>query len=66
MKPGDILIAVGDRPVVDTTSMLDSIARLKPGTTTHLKLLRKKEEIDVTVKVSTRPKPGTKPVDGDE
>jgi serine protease DegQ len=66
VKPGDILISVGDRPVVDTTSMLDAIARLKPGTTTHLKLLRKKEEVDVTVKVATRPKPGAKVPDGDE
>jgi serine protease DegQ len=66
VKPGDILIAVGDRPVVDTNSMLDSIARLKPGTTTHLKLLRKKEELDVTVKVATRPKPGVKAPDSED
>lgn len=61
VKPGDILIAVGNESITDTTTMLDAIARLKPGTTTHLKLLRKKEEVDVQVKVAARPKPGTQP-----
>ncbi len=40
VKPGDILIAVDDHPITDTVTMLDAIARLKPGSNAKLKLLR--------------------------
>jgi serine protease DegQ len=63
VKPGDILVAVDSHAVTDTITMLDAIARLKPGSTTHLKLLRRKEEIDLNVKVAARPKAGSLPDD---
>ena len=59
VKPGDILVAVDDQPIVDTVTMLDTIARLKPGTSAQLKVFRRKEELSLIVKVATRPKPGT-------
>lgn len=59
VKPGDILVAVDDRSIVDTVTMLDSIARLKPGSIAKLKLLRRKEELELPVKVAARPKPGS-------
>ena len=59
VKPGDILVAVNDHAIVDTTTMLDEIARLKPGSSARLKLFRRKEEVALSVKVGTRPKPGT-------
>ena len=58
VKPGDILVAVDDHPIVDTVAMLDVIARLKPGSNAHLKVFRRKEELSLSVKVGTRPKPG--------
>ncbi len=58
VRPGDILVAVDNHAIVDTITMLDAIARLKPGSTTRLKLYRRKEELTVSVKVATRPKPG--------
>ena len=61
VRPGDILVAVNDRAIVDTVTMLDEIARLKPGTTARLKLFRKREELSLPVKVATRPKPGANP-----
>ena len=61
VKPGDILVAVDDQPITDTMTMLDAIARLKPGTTARLKLIRKKEEIDLSVKAAARPRPGAEP-----
>ena len=61
VRPGDILVAVNDQPVVDTITMLDLIARLKPGSSARLKLFRKKEELSLAVKVATRPKPGAPP-----
>ena len=63
MKPGDILVAVDNIAITDTMTMLDVIAHLKPDTIARLKLLRKKEEIDLSVKVAARPKPGTGPTD---
>ena len=59
VKPGDILVAVDGRSIVDTVTMLDSIARLKPGAIAKLKLLRRKEELDLSVKVAARPRPGS-------
>jgi serine protease DegQ len=63
VKPGDILVAVDDRPITDTVTMLDAVARLKPGTVAHLRLLRRKEELDLNVKVASRPKVGALPDD---
>ncbi len=58
VKPGDILIAVDGHPITDTITMLDAIARLKPGNVAKLKLLRKRDELDLPVKVASRPKAG--------
>ena len=63
VRPGDILIAVDNQPIADTMTMLDAIAHLKPGTSARLKLLRKKEELDLPVKVAARPKLGAGPDD---
>ena len=58
VHPGDILIAVDGHPISDTITMLDEIARLKPGSNARLKLLRKRDEVDLIVKVAARPKAG--------
>ena len=63
VRPGDILVAVDDHAITDTITMLDAVARLKPGSNAHLKLLRRKEEIDLDVKVAARPKAGSLPDD---
>ncbi len=63
VKPGDILVAVDDVAITDTMTMLDAIAHLKPDTTARLKLLRKREEIDLSVKVAARPRLGAGPAD---
>ena len=63
MKPGDILVAVDNVAITDTMTMLDAIAHLKPDTTARLRLLRKKEEIDLSVKVAARPRLGAGPSD---
>ncbi len=63
VKPGDILVAVDDVAITDTMTMLDAIAHLKPDTNARLKLLRKKEEINLSVKVAARPKLGAGPTD---
>ena len=65
VKPGDILIGVGGEAVTDTTTMLNAIAQLKPGSEAQLKLVRGKRnnnaEFNLAVKVGKRPKPAPDP-----
>ena len=56
IKPGDILISVGDKAVTDTTSMLNLVAQLTPGEKTKLTILRKSRELIVEVTVGKRPR----------
>lgn len=56
IKPGDVLIDVNDKPVKDSTSLLQLIASQTPGQLAKLKLLRKTKEIVATVKINKRPR----------
>jgi len=57
MKPGDILLAVDNRPVADTTTMLNLIASLQPGQQAAIRLARNQAETDLTVTIGRRPRP---------
>ena len=57
VKLGDILVAVNDQPVADSTGMLNLIAALQPGQQAKLKLMRSHAETEVTVTVGRRPRP---------
>jgi serine protease DegQ len=57
VKPGDILLSIADKPLTDSTIMLETISSLPPGKVTSLKLLRNQAEVEVQVKVGKRPKP---------
>ena len=57
LKPGDILVAVDDKTIGDTTTMLNQIAQLKPGAYAKLAVVRGAQELTLTVKVSKRPRP---------
>jgi serine protease DegQ len=57
MKPGDILLAVNDRPVADTTTMLNLIASLQPGQQAVVRLSRNQADTDFTVTIGRRPRP---------
>ena len=56
IKPGDILVAVNGKAVVDTTDMLNTIAQLAPGSTAQMTLLRKTAETKVDVEIGKRPR----------
>jgi serine protease DegQ len=56
MRPGDILVAVENKPVADTTDMLNLIAQLKPGSKVKMTVVRKNQESKIDVIVGTRPK----------
>jgi Do/DeqQ family serine protease len=57
VKPGDVLTAVNDTPVVDPQGMLNLVAALQPGSSAKLNLRRQSQSLEVTVTVGRRPKP---------
>jgi serine protease DegQ len=57
VKAGDILVSVDGKPLIDSTSMLETVAALQPGKSVTLKLLRNQHEIAVQVKIGRRPHP---------
>ena len=59
VRPGDILVAVNDRPVSGANAMLEIIAGLRPGQSARLKLVREGNETDIPVTVGRRPRPAT-------
>ena len=57
VRPGDILTMVDNKPLVDSSAMLETISNLAPGKVAMLKLLRNQREVVVPVKVGKRPRP---------
>lgn len=57
IRPGDILIGIGDNTAINSTSMLEIISALPPGKSVALRLLRNQGEVVVQVIVGKRPKP---------
>lgn len=57
VRPGDILVSVEDKPVTDTTDMLNLIAQLTPGNKAKMTVLRKNQESTIDVLVGKRPRP---------
>ncbi len=55
IRPGDILVHVGDKPVGDSSSLLNLISALKPGESAQLRLLRERTEMHLSVRVDRRP-----------
>ena len=56
VKLGDILVAINDRSVGDSATMLNLIAGLKPGEHAKVKVLREQSNADLEVTVGRRPK----------
>ncbi len=61
VRPGDILVAVDNKPIDDTTTMLTQVAQLKPGSDAKLTIQRGNQQIALTVKVARRPRAQSKP-----
>lgn len=57
IKAGDILVSVDDKPLTDSSVMLETISSMAPGKLAVLKLLRNQREIVVQLKVGKRPRP---------
>jgi serine protease DegQ len=57
VKAGDILVSVDNKPLADSSAMLDTVAALQPGKSVTLRLLRNQKEVMVQVKIGRRPRP---------
>ena len=57
VQPGDILTSVDNKPLTDSSVMLETISNLLPGKMVSLKLLRNQQEVIVQVTVGKRPLP---------
>ncbi len=56
VKPGDILLEIGGKPVDDSTDMLNQVSSLPPGKVAALKILRNQTEAQLHVSIGKRPK----------
>jgi len=57
LRAGDILLAINDSPVVNSESMLNLIAVLKPQKNATLRIVRAGEEMEINVLIGKRPAP---------
>lgn len=55
VRTGDVLIGIDRTPVQDTTQVLNTIARLSPGSTVRFRFLRNGDEIELPIRIGTRP-----------
>jgi S1-C subfamily serine protease len=55
IRRGDILLEIEGRPIASTAAMLDTIARLPPGTQASFKMLRGGREFEFRITIARRP-----------
>ena len=55
LKPGDVVTAVGERPVSNTVQLLNAVAALKPGSEATLGVQRGAQALHVKLTVGQRP-----------
>jgi serine protease DegS/serine protease DegQ len=57
VKPGDVLVEIEGKPVLDPVAMLNLVAALAPGAPAKVRLKRQGHDVDASVTVGRRPKP---------
>jgi serine protease DegQ len=55
LKPGDVVTAVGERPVANTTQLLNAVAALKPGSEAAIGVQRGGQALQLKLTVGQRP-----------
>jgi serine protease DegQ len=54
IRLGDVILGVGDRPVADLTATLNAIADIPPGKTVPVRVVRRNQEMTLSVTVGRR------------
>ncbi|MDR5868383.1 Do family serine endopeptidase [Halomonas koreensis] len=57
LQPGDVLLEVDDRPILDPRQTMSDIAAVAPGTRLPVTVVRGGERLEVTLRVAERPTP---------
>ena len=55
LRPGDIIVKVGDKPINNVSELLTSVAALKPGVESKFLLRRGDQEVDISIIPGVRP-----------
>ena len=61
IRPGDLLLQVGDHPVNSVEQLLSRVAELKPGQRASVVVLRLKDRLTLSITPVQRPKPRAAP-----
>jgi len=61
LKPGDVVVKIGDAPVANTAQLLSAVAALKPQSEAVIGVQRGGQALDVTLVVAQRPKAVRRP-----
>ncbi|QJQ96426.1 MULTISPECIES: Do family serine endopeptidase [Halomonadaceae] len=57
LRPGDVLLEVDGRPILDGRVAMSNIAAIEPGSSLPLRVIRSGETLEVTLAVGERPAP---------
>ncbi|NAW35173.1 S1C family serine protease [Halomonas alimentaria] len=57
LRPGDVLLSIEGRPILDARETMSDIAAVEPGDSLPLTVVRGGEELELTVEVGERPPP---------
>jgi len=57
IRPGDVIVSIGGKPVKDVSQLLSLVSGLKPGTAVAFAILRKNQTLSLEVSPGVRPKP---------
>jgi Do/DeqQ family serine protease len=57
LEPGDVMLSINGKPVVNSRSMLYQIAQLAPGSAAAVRVQRAGKELEIQVAVGERPTP---------
>lgn len=56
LKPGDVLLTLAGAEITTSSSMLNQIAAIKPGEEVEMRVMRRGQELKLSVKMGKRPK----------
>jgi serine protease DegQ len=61
LEPGDVIVAIGGKPVHDSSELLTLVAALKPGTVAGFSIDRKGKTLAIDITPGQRPRPQKEP-----
>jgi serine protease DegQ len=56
IRPGDIIVALDEKPIADADALLNTVAALRPGHAASVHLLRERRELVARVEIGRRPR----------